>query len=67
LVDLSAERVTCFAALSGDVHPLHADDEFAKAAGFPSRVAFRLHTTSVHFRFVGVDLTDSGRSYTAST
>jgi acyl dehydratase len=55
-VELTAEMMTCFAALSGDVNPLHLDDELAKAAGFQSRVAFGLLTTSFYSRLVGVYL-----------
>ena len=55
-VELSAEMMSGFATISGDVNPLHADEEFAKAAGFPSRVAFGLLTTSFYSRLVGVYL-----------
>lgn len=36
---VSAADIDAFAAASGDHNPLHTDAEFARAAGFPDRIA----------------------------
>jgi acyl dehydratase len=36
---LAAGDLTAFADLSGDRNPLHLDDDAARAAGFPARIA----------------------------
>jgi len=53
---VTEDRMRQFAQLSGDVNPLHLDDEFARARGFPSRVAFGLLTSSFYSTLVGVYL-----------
>lgn len=50
------EDMRRFAQLSGDVNPLHLDDELARARGFPGRVAFGLLTSSYYSALVGVHL-----------
>ena len=45
-----------FAALSGDVNPLHMDDHFAKTAGYPGRVVFGMMMASFYSRLVGMYL-----------
>jgi len=52
----TAEDAAAFAALSGDVNPLHVDAEYAVAAGFPGPVLFGLLTSSLYSRLVGVYL-----------
>jgi len=54
--ELTGAMLDQFAALSGDVNPLHMDEEFARAAGFPGRVAFGLLTSSLYSRLVGMHL-----------
>lgn len=39
---LAAEEIDRFAALTGDHHPVHMDDAFARAAGFSQRIAHGL-------------------------
>ena len=55
-VDLTPDLMTTFASLSGDLNPLHVDDGFAKAAGFPGRVVYGLLTSSFYSTLVGVHL-----------
>ena len=52
----TAEDASAFARLSGDVNPLHVDQEYAAAAGFPSAVLFGMLTSSLYSRLVGVYL-----------
>jgi 3-hydroxybutyryl-CoA dehydratase len=55
-VRLTVEMLDSFATLSGDVNPLHLDQDFAHAAGFPGRVAFGLLTSAFYSQLVGVHL-----------
>jgi 3-hydroxybutyryl-CoA dehydratase len=52
----SAQQATEFAALSGDINPLHVDEDYAKGAGFPGPVLFGMLTSSLYSRLVGVYL-----------
>lgn len=52
----TAEDLDTFAGLSGDVNPLHLEQAYAAAAGFPSRVLFGMLTASLYSRLVGVYL-----------
>jgi 3-hydroxybutyryl-CoA dehydratase len=52
----TTEDASRFAALSGDRNPLHVDEEYAAAAGFPSPVLFGMLTSSLYSRLVGVYL-----------
>jgi 3-hydroxybutyryl-CoA dehydratase len=54
--EVTPEHMTAFADLSGDFNPLHTDDKFARAAGFPGRVVFGMLTSSFYSRLVGVYL-----------
>ncbi len=55
-VEVTSELMTAFANLSGDVNPLHMDEEFARNSGFPGRVVFGMLTSSFYSRLVGVYL-----------
>ena len=52
----SAEQATAFAALSGDMNPLHVDQAYAIGAGFSGPVLFGMLTSSLYSRLVGVYL-----------
>ena len=43
-----------FAELSGDVSPIHVDDDFARSRGFSGRIAHGALLTAYVSRFVGV-------------
>ncbi len=55
-VVLTREMMESFAAISGDVNPLHGDERFARRAGFPGRVAFGMLTSAFYSQLVGVHL-----------
>jgi len=44
---ITADAIDRFAELTGERHPLHMDDDFAHAAGFPGRIAHALFTLAV--------------------
>ena len=52
----TTEDAASFAALSGDVNPLHVDAEYAIAAGYPRPVLFGMMTSALYSRLVGVYL-----------
>jgi 3-hydroxybutyryl-CoA dehydratase len=54
--EIGAAVLDEFARLSGDHNPLHLDQAFARARGFPGRVAFGLLTSAFYSRLVGMYL-----------
>lgn len=55
-VPVTEEKMQMFTQISGDVNPLHLDDEFAKKQGFPSRVVYGMLTASFYSTLAGVYL-----------
>src|SRR5580698_8497441 len=55
-VPLTEEMMAAFATMSGDLNPLHTDEQFARQYGFRGRVAFGMLTSSLYSRLVGVHL-----------
>jgi 3-hydroxybutyryl-CoA dehydratase len=55
-VEVTPDLMIAFANLSGDSNPLHSDEGFARAAGYPGRVVFGMLTSSFYSRLVGVYL-----------
>ena len=53
---VTEEMQSIFAKLSGDVNPLHLDEEFAREHGFPDKVVYGLLTSSLVSRLAGVYL-----------
>ena len=45
-----------FLNLSGDINPLHNDEEFARGKGYPSRVVYGMLTASLYSCLAGVYL-----------
>ena len=55
-VRVTAEMMQMFRQLSGDINPLHTDDDYAKAAGFPQKVVYGMLSASFFSTLVGVYL-----------
>ena len=55
-VELAPGLMSAFANLSGDMNPLHMDEEFAQESGFSGRVVFGMLTSAFYSRLVGVYL-----------
>ena len=53
-VSITAEMLDAFKGITGDVNPLHNDEEFAKAKGHPGRVAYGMLTASFLSTLAGV-------------
>ena len=66
-VALTAEHVRRFAELFGDDNPLHMDDEFARALGFPGRVAHGMSYAAFLSTLIGTRLPGPGALWAAQT
>lgn len=55
-VTVTEEMLQKFLEISGDVNPLHADTAFARAKGYPERVAHGMLTASFYSTLAGVYL-----------
>ena len=53
---ISADMLTEFCRISGDVNPLHTEDAFAQAHGFSGRVVYGMLTASFYSCLAGVYL-----------
>ena len=53
---ITSDDMRQFATLSGDVNPLHLDEAYARAAGYPGQVVFGMLTSTLYSRLVGMDL-----------
>ena len=53
-VSITEEMLEAFKGITGDVNPLHNDEEFAKAKGHPGRVAYGMLTASFLSTLAGV-------------
>lgn len=54
--EVTADMVENFCRMTGDVNPLHTDEEFARGKGFKDRVVYGLLTTSFLSTLAGVYL-----------
>jgi len=54
--EIGEAAMAAFAELSGDRNPLHLDDVFARAQGFPGRVVFGQLTSAFYSQLVGMYL-----------
>ena len=55
-ITIREEDILAFAKLSGDMSPIHLDDNFARSKGFKSRIAHGALLASYVSRFIGVYL-----------
>lgn len=55
-VTITEGMMKSFLEITGDVNPLHNDDEFAKAKGFENRVVYGMLTSSMLSTLAGVYL-----------
>ncbi|HSH68379.1 MAG TPA: MaoC family dehydratase [Deferrisomatales bacterium] len=56
-----------FVAITGDVNPLHVDQEFAQTTFFGSRIAHGMLTASLFSTLVGMKLPGTGAIYRSQT
>lgn len=56
VVEISDEKQSLFEKLSGDVNPLHMNDDFAVKRGFQGRVLYGMAAASFYSTLVGVYL-----------
>lgn len=55
-VEITEEMLDSFRKITGDMNPLHKDDEFARTKGFDSHAAFGMLTASFLSTLAGVYL-----------
>lgn len=55
-IKITEEMMNSFAEMSGDINPLHLDEEYAKKHGFNSRVVYGMLTSTFYSTLVGVYL-----------
>ena len=55
-VRVTEEMMLSFRDITGDINPLHNDEEYAKSKGHPGRVAFGMLTASLLSTLAGVYL-----------
>lgn len=60
---VTAQDIKAFAALSGDVNPIHLDDAFAKQSSFGSRIAHGHFCTMLITTVIGTQLPGPGTIY----
>lgn len=54
--DITEEKICKFMEISGDTNPLHMDDEYARAKGYPGRVVYGMLTASLYSTLAGMYL-----------
>ena len=57
---ITGEQIDTFAKITGDFNPIHVDEEAAKAAGFPGRIAHGALSASLISAVLGNDLPGPG-------
>ena len=57
---ITGEQIDTFAKITGDFNPIHVDEDAAKAAGFPGRIAHGALSASLISAVLGNDLPGPG-------
>ena len=55
-VTVTEDMMSAFCGMTGDINPLHNDEEYAKASGHPGRVVYGMLTASMLSTLAGVYL-----------
>lgn len=55
-IQVTKDLITKFCQMTGDYHPLHTDQEYAKKAGFDDVIAHGLLISSLSSRLIGMQL-----------
>lgn len=53
---ITIDMMDNFCKISGDVNPLHKEEDFAKGKGYPGRVVYGMLTSSMYSCLVGVHI-----------
>lgn len=64
---ISTEEIGQFAKVSGDVNPVHVDEEFAKKTRFGGRIAHGMWSASLISAVLGTKLPGPGTIYLSQT
>jgi acyl dehydratase len=64
---ISLEEINQFAQVSGDVNPVHLDEEFAKKTRFGGRIAHGMWSASLISAVLGTKLPGPGTIYLSQT
>lgn len=55
-VTITSEMMKLFCQITGDINPLHTNEEYAKKSGYPSPVVYGMLTSSFYSTLAGVYL-----------
>lgn len=64
---ITEDDIQCFIEITGDVNPLHIDEQFAKRTFFKKRVVHGMLTASLFSTLVGMYLPGIGAIYRSQT
>jgi hypothetical protein len=59
-INISEDSIEKYGELSGDINPVHFDNNFAKKQGFPSRIAHGLIANAELSKYFGMDFPGNG-------
>lgn len=60
---ISSDQVKGFAELTGDKNPIHLDEDYAKACGFPKPIVHGFLSASIFSRIFGTEFPGEGTVY----
>lgn len=55
-VTITQDMIDKFLQITGDINPMHSDDDFARSKGFPSKIVYGMLTSSFISTLAGVYL-----------